>query len=128
MDVHALPILSCPLCCANTIGAAICSPLIGEAQQIKKIRENFLLALQIRRASPIGAAKALHFAFKQRERRSTSKHSIQRQYSWRYVARSASLICPERAYKCGSTDWKWKYGKNKMKVNQNEKIMSSATI
>jgi hypothetical protein len=44
------------------------------------------------------------------------------------VACSASLICLELAYKFDSTDRKQKYGKNKMKVNQNEKIMSSATI
>ncbi len=34
MDVCAWPILSCSLCCANTIGAAIRTPLIGEAQRI----------------------------------------------------------------------------------------------
>jgi hypothetical protein len=76
MDVRASPILWYSLCCANTIGAAIRSPLIGEAQQIKKIRENFLLALRICRASPMGVAKALRFAFKRRERRSANKHYI----------------------------------------------------
>ncbi len=35
MDVRALPILSCSLGCANTIGAAIRSLLIDEAQRIK---------------------------------------------------------------------------------------------
>jgi hypothetical protein len=57
MDIRASPILSCSL---------------GEAQRMKKIRENFLLALQIRRASPIGAVKAPRFAFKRRERSSAS--------------------------------------------------------
>ncbi len=32
--VRASPILSCSLCCANTIGAAIRTPLIGEARQL----------------------------------------------------------------------------------------------
>ncbi len=41
--------------------------------------------------------------------------SIQRQYNWRYVARSALLIFPELAYKFGSTDLKRKKGKTKMK-------------
>jgi hypothetical protein len=72
MDVRASPILLCSLCGANTISAAIRSLLIGEAQRIKKIRENFLLALQIRRASPIGAAKAPRFAYKRREQRSAN--------------------------------------------------------
>ncbi len=126
MDVSASPILLCSLCCANTLGAAIRSPLIGEAQRIKKIRENFLWALRIRRASPIGAAKAPSFAFKRRERRSANNTF--------YIApiqlalHCSSLICPEPTYKFGSTDRKWKYGKSKMKVNQNKKIMSSATI
>ncbi len=71
MDVRALPILLCSLFCTNTIGTAIRSPLIGKALRTeKKIRENFLLALRIRRASPIGAAKAPRFSFKRRERRS----------------------------------------------------------
>ncbi len=72
MDVRALPILLCSLCCANTIGAAIHSPLIGKAQRMKKIRENFLLALRIRLPSPIGAAKEPCFVFKRRERQSAN--------------------------------------------------------
>jgi hypothetical protein len=47
---------------------------------------------------------------------------------WRYVARSASLIFPELAYKFGSTDWKRKYGKTKMKSKKNDKRMPSATV
>jgi hypothetical protein len=46
--VRASPILLFPLCSANTIGPVIRSPLIGEAQRIKKIRENFSLVLRIR--------------------------------------------------------------------------------
>jgi hypothetical protein len=45
IGVHALPILSFPLCCANTIGPMIITLPKGEAQQIKKICNNFLLAL-----------------------------------------------------------------------------------
>jgi hypothetical protein len=64
MVVRAPPILSFYLCSTNTIGPAIRSPPIGEAQQtLKKIRENFLLALWIRPASPIGAASVPRFAF-----------------------------------------------------------------
>ncbi len=53
MDVRALPILSCSLCCTNTIGAAIQSPLIGEAQRIKKNPRKLL----------IGAANLPRFAY-----------------------------------------------------------------
>jgi hypothetical protein len=110
------------------MGAAIRSPLLGKAQRIKKFCENFLLALQIHRASPIGAAKAPRFTFKRRERRSANNAFYIMPIQWRYVTCSASLICPELTYQFGSTERKQKYGKNKMKVNQNEKIMSSATI
>jgi hypothetical protein len=43
--------------CANTIGPVICTPPVGEAQRIKKIHKNFLLALRMRRqpASPLSA-------------------------------------------------------------------------
>jgi hypothetical protein len=50
------------LCCANTIGPAICTAPIGEAQQNKN--GNLLLALQICSASPIGAANIPRFAYK----------------------------------------------------------------
>jgi hypothetical protein len=53
MDVRASPILSCSLCCANAIGAAIRFLLTVEAQQIKK---NPLKLL-------IGAANSPRFAF-----------------------------------------------------------------
>jgi hypothetical protein len=53
MDVRASPILSCSLCGANTIGAAIRSPLIGEAQRIKKNLRKLL----------IGAANSPRFAY-----------------------------------------------------------------
>jgi hypothetical protein len=43
----------CSLCCTNTIGAAIRSPLIGEAQQIKKNPRKLL----------IGAANSPRFAY-----------------------------------------------------------------
>jgi hypothetical protein len=49
IGVQALPILSCLLCCANTIGPAICTLPIGEAKQK-------VLAL------PIGVASVPHFA------------------------------------------------------------------
>jgi hypothetical protein len=62
--VCALPIVLLPLCCANTIGPVIRTPPIGEAQRIKKIRENFLFVLRIRPASPIGAANISRFAYK----------------------------------------------------------------
>jgi hypothetical protein len=42
--VRASPSLSCPLCSANIITAAIRTPPVGEAQQ-KKIRKNFLMVL-----------------------------------------------------------------------------------
>jgi hypothetical protein len=45
IDVRAPPILSFPLCCANTIGSAIRTPPVGKVQQIKKICENSLLVL-----------------------------------------------------------------------------------
>jgi hypothetical protein len=41
--------------------------------------------------------------------------AILRQFYWRYIARTASPIDPELAYNFNSTDWKWKYGKTKMK-------------
>jgi hypothetical protein len=41
----------CPLCCANTTGAAILTPLKGKARQIKK-KQIFV----------IGAAKAPYFS------------------------------------------------------------------
>ncbi len=50
-DVSAVPILSFPLCCANTIGPAIRVPIIGDVQRIKKSVK--LL---------IGAANSPHFA------------------------------------------------------------------
>jgi hypothetical protein len=53
MDVCASPILSCSLCCANTIGAAIRSPLIGKVQRMKKNPGKLL----------IGAANSLRFAY-----------------------------------------------------------------
>jgi hypothetical protein len=70
MDVRALPILSCSLYCANTIGVAIRALLIGEAQRIKKIREINLLALQMRIALPKGAESTHRFAHKRRAQRS----------------------------------------------------------
>ncbi len=83
-----------------------------EKRSGKKIRENFKLALKIRRASSIGTAKAPRFAFKRRKHCSANNDSIWRLN--RYDARSASLIFPELAYKLGSIDWKRKYGKNNM--------------
>ncbi len=58
MVIRASPILSFSLCCANIIGPAIRAPPIGEAQRryVKRIRKNFLLALQICPALPIVAA------------------------------------------------------------------------
>jgi hypothetical protein len=32
---HALPLILCPFCCANTTGAVIFTLLIGEVQRIK---------------------------------------------------------------------------------------------
>jgi hypothetical protein len=52
---HASPILSFSLCCANTVGSAIPTRQKAKHSNEKKIRENFLLALQIRPASLIGA-------------------------------------------------------------------------
>jgi hypothetical protein len=75
--VRASPILSFPLSIANTIGPAIHSPLIGEAQRIKKkSAKHFSLALRIRHASPIGVAKAPCFAFKRREHRNANNNSL----------------------------------------------------
>jgi hypothetical protein len=44
MDVCALPTFSCSLRSANTIGAAIHAPLIGEVQRIKKKPRKQLIA------------------------------------------------------------------------------------
>jgi hypothetical protein len=68
----AAPILLFPLCCATTIGPAIRTLPIGEAQQKKKIHENFLLALQIRPVLPIGAADIHCFTYKCRMPRSAN--------------------------------------------------------
>jgi hypothetical protein len=69
MDVCALPILSCSLCCANTISTAICAPPKKvKRSEYTKIRENHLLALRIHLASPIGEESAPRFAYKRRER------------------------------------------------------------
>jgi hypothetical protein len=35
---------------------------------------------------------------------------------------------PEPAYNLGSTDWKRKYDKTKMKIKEKEKIMTSAAV
>ncbi len=85
------------------------SPLIGEA------------LLPIRHVSLIGTAKAPRFAFKRRERCSANTVGTTSIEVFR-------LLGPELAYKFSSTDRKRKYGKDKMKVNQNEKIMSSDAI
>jgi hypothetical protein len=53
-----------PLCCANTIGAAIHTPLTGKVRRIKKIRENTLLALQMCPASPKGTVSMPCFVHK----------------------------------------------------------------
>jgi hypothetical protein len=114
MDVRASPILLCSLCCANTIGTAIRSLLIGEAQRIQKNLRKLL----------IGAANSPRFAFWR-----SLGAPLRLLAQGRYVACSALLICSELAYKFGSTDQgKRKYGKNKIKVNQNKQILSSATI
>ncbi len=68
---------------------------------IKKICENFVLALQIRPASPIGAASAPPLCL-------LAPNAT-------HVTRTASPIDPELAYNLGSTDQKRKYGKTKMK-------------
>jgi hypothetical protein len=75
---------------------------------IKKIRENFVLALQIHPASPIVAASvpSLHAA---------PIIIAVAQFYWRYIVRTALPIDPELAYNFYSTDWKRKYGKTKMK-------------
>jgi hypothetical protein len=51
--VHTSPILSVPLCSANTIGPANRYPLIGEAQRIKKNPRKLL----------IGATNSPRFAY-----------------------------------------------------------------
>jgi hypothetical protein len=76
IDVHASPILLFPLCCTNTIGPAIRTAPVGKVQRIKKIRKNFLLALRIRRTTPIDAAKVPRFTFKRRVRHSANNVSI----------------------------------------------------
>ncbi len=118
IDVRASPILSFPLCCANTIGPAIRNAPVGEAQRIKKNPQKLL----------IGAAKVPHFAFKRRVQRTANNVSTQRQYSWRHVAHSALPIYPELAYNLGSTDWKRNYGKNKMKAKESNIKTPSATV
>ncbi len=114
IEVRTSPILLFPLCYANTIGPAICTLPVGEAQRIKKIHKNFSLALRIRHALPVGVAMVPRFAFKRSLQHSANNGS---QYNLCYIARSASPIFPELAYKLDSTDWKWKYGKNKLKPN-----------
>jgi hypothetical protein len=68
-----LPILLFPLC--QTIGAAILTLPIGEAQLITKIHENFSLVLRICHASPIGSVKAPRFVFQRIERNSANNIS-----------------------------------------------------
>jgi hypothetical protein len=88
MDVRTSPILSCSLCCANTIGAAIRAPLIGEAQQIKKICKNNLLALRISLPSPKGEESVPRFAYKRRAQRSTINVSCDV-----YIAQTLLALC-----------------------------------
>jgi hypothetical protein len=61
----------CHLYYANTIGAMILTPLTGKAQQRNKIREIYLLALQICPALPKGVVSAPRFVYERRVQRST---------------------------------------------------------
>ncbi len=54
--------------------------------------------------------------------------AIWRQFYCRFVARTASPILAEQTYNLGSTDWKRKYGKTKIKSKQNHKRMPSTTV
>jgi hypothetical protein len=42
---HTLPILWCPLCCANTVGTAIFNPLTGEARRTQKNLHIFVIGV-----------------------------------------------------------------------------------
>jgi hypothetical protein len=119
MVVRASPILSFSLYSTNTIGPAIRAPPIGEAQRTLKNPRKLL----------IGATNSPRFAYRCGERSpalpiSARCHAppiflavaaIQRQYYWRYVARSASPILPELAHNPGRSGRKRKYGENKTK-------------
>ncbi len=67
IDVRASPILSFPLCCANTIVAAIRTQPVGEAQRIKKNSTKTSHWGCEFVAFRLCAAKAPSFALKRRE-------------------------------------------------------------
>jgi hypothetical protein len=78
---------------------------VGNTEKSAKI---LILALQKRSASPEGTASAHRFTYKHRMQHSANNVSLERLYSWRYVACSASHIFPELAYKLASTERKQK--------------------
>jgi hypothetical protein len=92
----------CDLCTANK-------------QRINKIRENNLLALRMRIASPIGADSVPCFAYKCEAQRSGINMSCFVNIEPILMALRASPIFPELAYNLGSTDRKRINGKTKMK-------------
>jgi hypothetical protein len=98
--VHVLPILSFPLCCANTIGHCDLYSARTKRGEYEKSTKILSLALRKRPASPKGAASAHHFAYKRRAQRSANNIA-----GFFYSANSiaASPIIPELAYKFGST-------------------------
>ncbi len=64
LDVHTLPILWCPLCCANTIGTAIHAPLIGEGQGRNKNPQKHLIGAANAPCFAIGAESAIQNVLK----------------------------------------------------------------
>jgi hypothetical protein len=121
--VSALPILSFPLRCASIIGPAIFTPLIGEAQRIKKTRK-LLLVQRICPTLPMGSANIPSFAFRHRMPRSANNNSCGSYIAslyWGYVAGTASLILSGLAYNLGSTDWKQKKVKTRWRLPKTKK-------
>ncbi len=90
----------------NTVGPAIHTPPIGEAQCMKKVHSSLLLALRIRPTSAIGTTNIPLFAYKDRMPHRSNNISCGSYIAtlyWRYVARTASPILPGLAYNLGST-------------------------
>jgi hypothetical protein len=107
-----------PLSCANTFGAAILITLIGKARRTV-LKNPHIFGINAVNAPCFTYQRGkyaplclLHRAQRSANHFSSRIYCIQCHYCLRYVTRSALPIFPELAYKLGSTDQKWKYGKN----------------
>ncbi len=65
-DLRASPILTCSLCCTNTIGAVIHAPLIGEVQRINKNPRKQLICAANAPLFPLRGGERARFAYKGR--------------------------------------------------------------